>query len=259
MSMAVQHYAALSHRSILNTIRRPTAIVPSVLFPLLFMAMTASALNRSISLPGFPPVDSFVQFSVAATIIQGVLFGAVSAGSDMASDIEGGFFERLMASPVSRTSIVMGRLAGAASLGFFQALLFLGIVAFFTDIEGGFQAALLVGVVAAVLAAGIGAFSVAIGLKTGSSEAVQGTFPLLFASLFLSSAFFPRDLMSGWFKSVATVNPISHLVEGIRTQIISGVDLGEWALSLGIATGILLAGVIVALRALSGRLKAAHH
>ena len=259
MSVAATHYAALSRRSVINTVRRPTSIVPSIMFPLMFMAMTASALNRSISLPGFPAVDSFVQFSVSATVVQGVLFGAVSAGSDMASDIEGGFFERLMASPVSRTSIVVGRLAGAAALGFFQALLFLGVVAFFTDIEGGLQGVLLIGSVAAVLAAGIGSFSVAIGLKTGSSEAVQGTFPLLFASMFLSSAFFPRDLMSGWFKSVATVNPMSHLIEGLRTQVISGVDLGAWASSFAIAAAILFVGVVVALRALSGRLKAAHH
>lgn len=259
MNVSAAHYAALSRRSVINTVRRPTAIIPSIMFPLLFMAMTASALNRAISLPGFPSVDGFVQFSVAATIVQGVLFGAVSAGTDMATDIEEGFFERLMASPVSRTSIVVGRLAGAATLGFFQALLFLGVVAFFTDIEGGLQAVLLIGVVAAVLAAAIGSFSVAIGLKTGSSEAVQGTFPLLFASLFLSSAFFPRDLMSGWFRSIATVNPISHLIEGIRIQIISGVDLSAWASSLGIAVAILAVGVTVALRSLSGRLKAAHH
>lgn len=259
MSIAASHYAALSRRSVINTVRRPTAIIPSIMFPLLFMAMTASALNRSITLPGFPPVDGFVQFSVAATIVQGVLFGAVSAGTDMATDIEEGFFERLLASPVSRTSIVVGRLAGAATLGFFQALLFLGIVAFFTDIEGGLQAVLLIGIVAAVLAAGIGAFSVTIGLKTGSSEAVQGTFPLLFASLFLSSAFFPRDLMSGWFQSVAAVNPISYLIEGIRTQIISGIDLGAWAMSLGIALAVLAVGVMVALRAMNGRVKEAHH
>lgn len=259
MSIGAQHYAALSRRSVVNTLRRPTAIVPSVLFPLLFMAMTASALNRSISLPGFPEVDGFVQFSVAATIVQGVLFGAVSAGTDMASDIEDGFFERLMASPVSRTSIVVGRLAGAATLGFFQALLFLGIVSFFTAIEGGLAAVLLIGVVAAILAAGIGCFSVAIGLKTGSSEAVQGTFPLLFASLFLSSAFFPRDLMSGWFQDVATVNPISHLIEGIRIQIITGVDIGAWAVSLTIASAIFAVGILIALRSLAGRLKAVHH
>jgi ABC-2 type transport system permease protein len=259
LSVAAQHYAALSRRSITNTLRRPTAVVPSILFPLLFMAMTASALNKAISLPGFPAVDGFVQFSVAATIVQGVLFGAVSAGSDMATDIEDGFFERLMASPVSRTSIVIGRLAGAALLGFFQGVFFLTVVSFFTDIEGGVQAVLLIGVVAAALAAGIGAFSVAIGLKTGSSEAVQGTFPLLFASLFLSSAFFPRDLMSGWFKSVATVNPISHLIEGMRHQIITGVSIEEWAVSLGIALVVLAVGVTVSLQALRGRLRLAHH
>lgn len=258
MSVASAQYAALSKRAILGTVRQPTSVVPSMLFPLIFIAMSSSALNRAITIPGFPEVDSFLQFGIPATIVQGVLFGAVGAGSAMATDIEDGFFERLMASPVSRTSILVGRLAGAAVMSFVQAWLFLGIVALFgVDIEGGIPAVLLVSLVAALLGAGIGAVSVAVGIRTGSSEAVQGSFPLLFAGLFLSSAFFPRDLMKGWFRSVADVNPLSHLIEGIRVQIISGVDLGAWLAAVGIAGAISVVGLFLAGRALNGRLKAA--
>ena len=239
----------------MNTARQPTSIVPALLFPLTFLALTSSAMARTIELPGFPPVESFVQFAIATTILQGALFGATAAGSDMAKDIEDGFFERLVASPVARTSILVGRVAGAAALGFVQAWLFFGIAVIFgTDIAGGLTAMVLISVVAAVAAAGIGSLSMAFGLRSGSSEAVQGSFPLIFVLLFFSSAFFPRNLMGGWFRDVATWNPLSRLIEGLREQVIFGVDIGEFLIALIVAAGILLLGVTLAGLALRARL-----
>jgi ABC-2 type transport system permease protein len=255
-SAAAAQYRALSRRSVVNLFRQPAAIVPALIFPLIFMALSAAALDRSTQLPGFPPVDSFLQFLITTTILQGVLFGAVGAGTDMARDIEGGFFERLMASPVARTSILVGRVTGSAFLGFFQAWLYFGVATLFgLDVAGGLPAMLMVSIVAAVLAAGIGAVSIAFGLKTGSSEAVQGSFPLLFTLLFFSSAFFPRNLLSGWFETVATANPLSHLIEGIRAQVIFGIEWSEYFKALGIALAILLVGVIASSFALRGRIK----
>jgi ABC-2 type transport system permease protein len=252
---AFRQYLALSRRAIVNTLRQPTAIVPALVFPLLFLALTSSAMARTIELPGFPPVESFVQFAIATTILQGALFGATAAGSDMAKDIEDGFFERLVASPVARTSILVGRVAGAATLGFFQAWLFFGIAMLFgTDIAGGLTAMLLISIVAAVAAAGIGSLSMAFGLRSGSAEAVQGSFPLIFVLLFFSSAFFPRALMSGWFKNVATWNPLSRLIEGLREQVIFGVDISQFLVALLVATGILVLGITLAGLALRGRL-----
>ncbi len=252
---ALAQYAALSRRSIVNTVRQPVAIVPTLAFPLMFMAMSSSALERSTELPGFPPVDSFLQFLIATTIVQGAMFGSVAAGADMASDIEGGFFERLIATPVARTSILVGRLASAAMIGLVQAALFF-LVTFLFGMrpEGGLLAVVLVAVVAAIVSAAIGSISVAFALRTGSTEAVQGSFPMLFALLFLSSAFFPRALMTGWFRRVADVNPLSHLIEGLRAQVIAGVDWHEFTVALGIALGILVIGTTLANLALRGRL-----
>ena len=252
---ALRQYLALSRRAIVTTARQPTAIIPALLFPLMFLALTSSAMARTIELPGFPPVESFVQFAIATTILQGALFGATAAGSDMAKDIEDGFFERLIASPVARTSILVGRVAGAALLGFLQAWLFFGIATLFgTEVAGGLTAMLLISIVAAVAAAGIGSLSMAFGLRSGSSEAVQGSFPLIFVLLFFSSAFFPRNLMSGWFQDVATWNPLSRLIEGLREQVIFGADLSEFLVALLVATGILALGVTLAGLALRGRL-----
>lgn len=239
----------------MNMIRQPAAIVPTLVFPLIFLALSSSALERSTEAPGFPPVDSFLQFMLAATIVQGTLFGAVGAGTDMARDIEGGFFDRLISSPVSRNSILVGRVAGAAALGFFQSWFFLIVATIFgAQIEGGIQAMVLLSIVATVLSGGIGAITAAMGLRTGSSEAVQGSFPMIFVFLFLSSAFFPRELMSGWFKTVASINPISHLVEGMRAQVIVGVELDRWLTALGISLGLFVIGLVMARRALTRRL-----
>lgn len=251
----MRSYLALSRRALFNTLRQPIAAVPIIAFPLIMMAMSSAALERSIALPGFPEVDSFLQFLVGTTVIQGAMFGAVAAGAGMANDIEGGFFERLIATPVRRTSIVVGRLAGAATMGFLQAWIYVTVAFVFgMRPEGGLVGVALVAVLAALVSAGVGCFAIAFGLRTGSAEAVQGSFPLLFATLFLSSAFFPRTLMSGWFRTVADANPLTYLIEGARAQMITGVEFDDFARSVAIALSIFLAGVMLANLALRARL-----
>jgi ABC-2 type transport system permease protein len=249
------HYAALSRRSITTTARQPTSIVPSTLFPLVFLAMSSAALNRSTQLPGFPPVDSFLQFVVGTTIIQGALFTSIAAGAAMGTDIEGGFFERLIASPVSRTSLLVGRVAGAATFGFLQAWLYFGVTSIFgLEVRGGILGMFLVSIVAATVAAAFGSISVMIALRPGSTEAVQGSFPLLFVFLLVSSAFFPRVLMSGWFHDVATINPLSHMIEGVRGLVIDSASAAYFLKAEAIAGAIFLVGVTSALLALRARL-----
>lgn len=257
MSAVTRQYLALSRRSIITTVRQPTSVVPTLLFPLLFLAMSSAAFDRSTALPGFPPVNSFMDFVITTSIIQGALFGSVAAGSAMATDIEGGFFDRLIAAPTARTSIIVGRVTGAATIGFAQAWLYFGITSVFgLQVAGGFAAMLMVAVTAALLSAGVGSISVAFALRTGSTEAVQGSFPMLFAGLFLSSAFFPRVLMDGWFKSVATVNPLSHMIEGLRHQVIQGISLPEFGVALTVVGSILLIGTTLSGLALRARLGA---
>jgi ABC-type multidrug transport system permease subunit len=104
------------------------------------------------------------------------------------------------------------------------------------------------------MAAAFGSISVAFALRTGSTEAVQGSFPMLFAALFLSSAFFPRNLMTGWFKTVASINPLSHLIENLRGQIIYGINWADFMAALGIALAAFAIATVLAGLALRGRL-----
>jgi ABC-2 type transport system permease protein len=257
VSTAAQ-YLALGRRSIFNTLRQPTAVIPSMTFPLIFLALNSAALGEAVSLPGFPEVDSFLQFMFATTVVQGTLFGSIAAGSDIANDIEGGFFERLIAAPTSRTSLLVGRLAGSAVFAFVQAWLFYVVATLFgLEVEGGLVAMFGVSIVCSILAVGVGAIAMAFGLRTGSAEAVQGSFPLLFALLFLSSAFFPRELMSGWFRDVANLNPFSHLIEALRHQVIEGLDVSLLIDGAAIALSVFAVGLTLSALALRRRLSEA--
>jgi ABC-2 type transport system permease protein len=245
---------ALVRRSIVNIARQPQLVVPVTLFPLMFAALNAAAMERARFLPGFPKVDSFLDFMLATVIVQGTLFSAVSGGAEMALDIEGGFFDRLVSSPVPRAAIIVGRLGGNAALAIFQTAVYVGLLgAFGVTVKGGPLGLATLFVSAVLLAVGIGGVAVALGVRTGSAEAVQAAFPVFFISLFMSSAFFPRQLMRGWFKAVVTVNPVTWLVESMRSLVIDSFHVTQAARAIGIAAGICVVSVFASRAAMQRR------
>jgi ABC-2 type transport system permease protein len=108
---------------------------------------------------------------------------------------------------------------------------------------------------AALVALAFGAIGAFAALRTGSGEAIQGLFPLFFVFLFISSGFIPRNLMEhGWFHDLATVNPVSYLIECVRSLIITGWDGEALALGFGIAAAIAVIALTLANRALRMRM-----
>lgn len=248
---------AMSKRSIMAIVRQPALVIPALIFPLFFAALGTSSFGRATRLPTFPKVDSFLDFALAGSIIQGVLFGSVTGGTALATDIQFGFFDRLLATPTSRIGIVMGRLAGAAAFGAFQALFFIVVlVPFGVDIRSGVAGVIVIVLCGALTGMSIGGFTAAMALKTGSAEAVQGSFPLLFVALFFSSTFFPRQTMRGTYKTIANINPVSHLVEGVRGLVIEGFTASHVAAALLIPMAIGVFSIGLALQTLRSRLAA---
>lgn len=245
MSTGATQTIALARRAVIGTLRTPQALVPSLFFPLVLLAIfTGSFGSAPGTIPGFPPVRGFLDFALAGAVLQGILIGGTTAGAAFALDIEGGFFDRLVASPVSRTAILVGRLAGGVAVAMVQTVLFVGIgVAFGARVEGGVAGVVVLLVLAALLAVAISGLGIVLALRSGSAESVQGTFPLFFALLFFSSAFFPRETMTGWFKAVADANPISYLVEAMREQIITGVDARVTLIGLGVVVAMAAASL----------------
>jgi ABC-2 type transport system permease protein len=256
-SAAIRQTLALARRSTLELFRQPALVVPSIVFPLFFSFLGNSSFGKTTSLPGFPKVNSYLQFQLAGTITQGVLFGSVTGAAALATDIENGFFDRLLASPTSRLSILFGRLAGSTLFGALETAVFvLVLLPFGADVSAGLPGIIAMVVSGALIALAVGALMSSVALKTGSAEAVQGTFPLLFILLFFSSAFFPRETMSGLYKTIAGLNPISHLVEGLRALSLEGFSASATARAILVPLAIAIVALYIASRQLNARLRA---
>jgi len=251
----VTDVAQLARRSVVRTLRQPAMIVPALLFPLLLLSINSSGLDTATHLPGFP-TDSYFQFAIAIPFVQGALFSANSAGTNVASDIETGFLNRLSLTPLRRVSLLLGQLAGILALGSIQALTFLGVGVVFGDgIAAGPAGAVVLVLLSLTISLGFGAIGAFIALRGGSSEAVQGSFPLFFAALFLSSMSLPRDLIqTDWFQTVATYNPVSYMLEGIRSLVITGWDPEALALGFTCAGGIATVAIALSAGALRTRM-----
>jgi ABC-2 type transport system permease protein len=247
---------SLAGRSMVRTARQPAQLVPALVFPLFLLAINAGGLDAATQLPGFP-TDSYLTFALAVPFIQGGLFAIMNGGTDLARDIESGFMNRLSLTPLRGSALIAGQLAGVVALGVLQALVYLSVgLAAGADFEAGLAGlpVLLALSLSIVFACGcIGTFAA---LRLGNSEAVQGLFPLFFVFLFLSSMALPRDLIEqDWFQTIATWNPFSYLIEGVRSLFLSGFD-GE-ALALAFGVSIALGGVFLAAAAGSLRIRMA--
>jgi ABC-2 type transport system permease protein len=253
-TLAVQ-VGMLARRSVVRTLRQPLMVVPSLFFPLLLLSINSSGLDSATRLPGFP-TDSYFQFALAIPFIQGALFSANSAGTNVANDIESGFLNRLALTPLRRVSLMMGQLAGILALGLIQAVTFVLVgVAFGSGIKAGVSGALVIVALSLVISLAFGCIGAFVALRSGTGEAVQGVFPLFFAALFLSSMSLPRDLIeTDWFRTVATWNPVSYMLEAIRSLVITGWDGEALALGFGCAGGLAAISLVAASSALRTRM-----
>jgi ABC-2 type transport system permease protein len=251
----LEQIGAVGRRSITRTLRQRALIIFPMLFPLILFAINGSALSAATKIPGFPPV-SYRAFLLAVPFMQGALFVAVTAGVDLARDIESGFFNRLALTPLRGSALLAGQLAGGVAVAGLQSIVYLLVgIAAGVDIASGVGGALVLLVLSMLIAfgfAGVGAF---IALRSGSGEAVQAIFPLLFVTLFLSSSSLPRPLLRvQWFHDVATYNPVSYLIEGMRSLVISGWNGQALAMGFGFALALVIISLTLANLAIKNRL-----
>ena len=244
--------AALGARSVKQTFRRPQLASPIIVFPTLLLAVqTGGAGEVAVRLPGFP-TDDFLSFMLAGAMLQSCLLAGNTGGIALAVDLEMGFADRLFAAPISRFSIVLGRLVGVAALGAVTALWFIAIgLVFGAQFEQGVPGMLVMVVLTALAAAAFGGLSAAIALYTGQASVVQGLFPLVFVILFLSSAFFPEEFLHQPAQAIAEYNPLSFIVEGVREPVISSLTAKSLAEAVGAVA--LVGAISVGLSALALR------
>jgi ABC-2 type transport system permease protein len=245
----------LARRSVVRTARQPANVIAPLLFPLLLLAVNSGGLKAETQLPGFP-TSSFVAFALAVPFIQGALFATMNAGTDLARDIQTGFLNRLTLTPMRRLAVLAGQLGGVVTMGLVQAVVYLsaGLIVG-VHVKAGPLGIVVLLVFAVFVALAFGALGALAALRTGSGEAVQGLFPVFFVFLFISSMNIPRNLMEiRWFRDVATANPVSYLLECVRSLVITGWDGQALALGFGITAAITVVSLALASWALKVRM-----
>jgi ABC-2 type transport system permease protein len=245
----------LARRSVKRTMRQPAAIVPATAFPLILLAINSVGLKSATSLPGFP-TDSYVTFALAFAFIQAGVFAVIGTGQALAEDNQFGFFNRLQLTPIHPVALIVGQLAGTLTLGLFQATTYIsvGLLAG-AHIEAGLGGGLVLVVLVILISLAAGSVGLAVGMRNDTPEQVQSLFPLIFVFLFLSSMSLPRNLIqTDWFRTIATYNPVSYMIEALRSLLITGWDGEALALGFACTLGILAGGLLVATVSLKERM-----
>ena len=233
----------LARRSVVRTLRQPVLVVPNIVFPVFILAVLSGAGDQITDIEGFP-TDSYITFILGATLVECGVGAMTVAGNALGNDIETGFLARLTLTPMRGYALVVAQLAGVAVTAGVQAVVLLGVgLAAGASIEAGVAGVPVRIAIVVVTVLAFGAIGQYAALRTGSSEAVQGLFPIALAALFLSSMVMPRDLIEDdSFKTIATYNPISYLVEAARSVLIDGWDEEALALGFGVAAVAAIVG-----------------
>jgi ABC-2 type transport system permease protein len=240
---------AITWRMLKKYATTPSLLLPSLVFPLFFFVAFAGGLSSVAQVPGFDFPTGYTAFQFVFVFLQSSAFGGVFTGFGIASDFESGFSRRLLLGAPNRLAILAGYAFGAL-----VRALMTGVLLFAVGLIGGMQVdggvggvAGLIGLaVAASLAAALFAAGVAFRLRTiQAGPAMQMP---VFLLLFIAPVYVPLDLLSGWVKAVAHVNPVTPLLDTGR-DFISGSP-ADLVLAGGVAVGLIVAFGVWAVRGL---------
>lgn len=231
---------AVAWRTLRNVARTPSLLLPTLMFPLFFFVAFAGGLNQVQNVPGFDFPDGYTAFQFAFVLLQSAAFGGVFTGFGMARDFEGGFAKRLLLAAPDRRGIVLGYgLAAFVRWGVVAVMLTVIAVATGMRVSGG--AVDLVGLYTlALLVNAVGySWSAGIALRMRTVQAGPLMQMPVFLVLFFAPVYVPLELLSGWIETVATINPITYILEAAR-NLISGSPSG-------VALAFAVVAVLVAL------------
>jgi ABC-2 type transport system permease protein len=246
--------AMVTWRNMVVVARTPEALVPPIIISVFFLVIYESTLGEAA---GFIPDlsgNSYLGFILPLSIVSASLSGAGIAAQNVVRDLESGYFDKLLLTPISRGVLIIGPiLAGALFLGL-QAMIVLG-VALLMGLESatGFGGILLVIGLAILLGTGFAGFTVSAALGSGSAAATQGASFIFFPLTFLTASFVPLELLSGWLRTAALFNPITYVLDAMRVVLNSG---WEWdIINKGVLACVILAAAMYLLAGFALRVR----
>lgn len=213
----------MAWRSIVVTVRQPAAVLPSLIISVFFLVVYEASLgDASNFLPGLSG-NNYLGFILPLSIVSASLSSSGAAGQSIVRDIENGYFDKLMLTPISRAALLLGPMIAGAVVLVLQTTLVTGV-----GLLMGLEPATgILGIVAMLgyallLGVAFAGFTVGIALRSGSAAATQGASFLFFPLTFLTATFVPISLLSGWIQVAATYNPITYVLDAMRSLLLSG-------------------------------------
>jgi ABC-2 type transport system permease protein len=217
----------LGRRAVREVVRYPEATIPTLFIPLFFLAVNIGQVSKT-----FPSTTPFLkgQGYVAFQLPVSLMFAVATATSGLAlvTEIDSGYFDKLLVAPIRRSSVIFGRLVADLIRGIAaSALVLLVGIAFGARIESGVLGAAVIVLLSALFGVAYAGFGILVALRTRNVQATQSSFLLFFPALFLTPNFVPFDRLSPAMETLARINPISYVIVGIRSLVIDGWDAGK--------------------------------
>ncbi len=245
-SRFLQQVMLLTKRHLVAIFRTPQALIPPIAISVFFLLIYESTLGEAAGfVPGLSD-NSYLGFILPLSIVSSALAGAGIASQNLVRDMENGYFDKLLLTPVSRAAILLGPiLAGAVILGM-QAAIVVGVgLLMGLQPATGFAGLLAVIGLAILLGTGFAGFTVSAALGSGNAAVTQSAGLIFFPLTFLTASFVPIELLNGWLQTAAQLNPITYVLEGMRDII--NVGWGSDSLWQGIIACLILALAMYAL------------
>ena len=215
----------LGRRALLEAWRTPEALVPTLFIPLFFLVVNVGQAGKIFpsAKTEFLYGQGYGAFQLPSSLLLAGSFG--TAALFLVEDIEGGYFDKLRATPISRTAIVLGRLIAELAKGLLisTALVLLALV-FGISIASGLLGFVLLILLTALWAVVFVGFMQLIALKTRSAAATNSGGLVFFPLLFLTPNFVPRDMLTRPMEIAATLNPVTYVMESLRSLILVDLD-----------------------------------
>jgi len=221
----VTDIAHLAARALRKLVRNPILLFFSLFQPIIFLVLFTQLFTRFTSIPGFP-VSNYLEFATPGILLQNAFSSALQSGTSVVDDINLGFLQKMLVTPVNRSAILLGRLTSDMIRVLIQSIIILALAyALGFTVATGAGGILIILVTIMFFGLAWSGISLAIGLRTKNTETVFGigiflTFPLLF----VSTALVPLSLLPSWMQTVSKFNPISYTVDAVRALAITGFD-----------------------------------
>lgn len=250
----VQDAVTIAGRALRAVPRDLEAVVPPVLIAFFFFVVNVATLQKLTqgSIAGF----DYTAFQMPTAILLGVT--GVSRAQALVTDVADGYLDRLLLTPVSRLSILLGHMVADIVVAVLLTIPIL-VLGFILGVrfESGVPGVLVFMGIAALWSLAFAGFGYAIALKTGNPAAVQSSFLLFFPFLFLTTSYVPRSQLTPWLDHVAAVNPVTYILEGLRSLALVGWDGRDLAAALAAIVTVAAISMTLCFAALRGRVRQA--